>query len=639
MPHDPDKLNRIEELKTKLSSKGYEVKAKARNVFSATPQKTVPDSWENDTPSNDFTEKFLMKTSVFKRFFIFSIAFFLLAAGFAAYTFFGKGNTISNENIEISILGNAFTAGGEELPLQIEIINRNTSPLELADLIIEYPRNASFDFTRDTERLRVSLGTVPSGGVRNENVKVVLFGEQGSIKPIRVSLEYRVEGSNAIFVKEKSFEVSISSTPINLFVEGPTALSPNQDITLDIKAILNATRAAQRMLIKVDYPVGFQFASATPAPTIGNNMWSLGDLSPGAERKISISGKMVEVSDGEEKTFRIYSGSESTRDKTEIGTIFNSLGHTVAIQKPFIEASLSINGAYQREYAVDSKTKIHGSIVWSNNLNTSINDVVIKAKISGNAVNRSTIETQGFYNSSEDTITWDKNSISELGQVGPGRTGTVAFTFESIPLTSPGGGMLPEPSARIDVSIAGRQPITDNAEDLKNTESKIIRIISDVNFAAKALYYSGAFTNTGPIPPKAEQKTTYTVVWSVTNTANNISNAQIRSTLPQWVRFVGPISPPAENLNFNPSTKEIIWEIGNMPRGLGVTGAAREVSFQVELLASLSQVGTTPVLVNDMVLTGRDDFAKVDVRVNKGSINTRLQNDPSFPVTGDRVVE
>ena len=48
---------------------------------------------------------------------------------------------------------------------------------------------------------------------------------------------------------------------------------------------------------------------------------------------------------------------------------------------------------------------------WTNNLDTKVNDLGNRAKISGNALNRKTISTdQGFYNSSEDTIIWDKNS-------------------------------------------------------------------------------------------------------------------------------------------------------------------------------------------------------------------------------------
>ena len=156
---------------------------------------------------------------------------------------------------------------------------------------------------------------------------------------------------------------------------------------------------------------------------------------------------------------------------------------------------------------------------------------------------------------------------------------------------------------------------------------------------AQALYYSGAFKNEGPIPPKVEQKTTYTIVWSLSNTANNISKAQVSSTLPPWMRFISLSPGSTEILNYDDSTKGIIWNVGMIPAGTGITEADREVSFQVELNPSLSQVGTMPVIINDTTLTGHDDFANVDVIVNKTSLSTRLLNDPSFPPNGERVVE
>ncbi|MFA5751038.1 MAG: hypothetical protein WCX79_02015 [Candidatus Paceibacterota bacterium] len=644
MLDDPSRLNRIEELKTKLTSKTFQGGRKRRDNFYHPFKKTVLDSWKKKTEEEEnISEKIFSKTSIFKKFFVFSVSFFAIAIGYASYTFFWKGNLISNENIEISVIGNTYVAGGEELPLQIQITNSNSSPLELADLLIEYPKSSSLDFSKDVERMRISLGTIPSGGIRNENVKLVLFGEQGSLKPLKISLEYRVEDSNAIFVKEKLYEVTINSTPINLTIEAPNVISSNQDITLNIKAKLNSTKPAGKMLVKIDYPFGFEFKEGSPLPTISNNIWNLGDLSPGVERTITVSGKMIDAYDGEDKIFRVWSGSEKSSDKSEIGVVFNTATHTVSITKPFLEAKLYVNGVYSKEYAVNTKTKIVGEIRWANNLETQVNDMEIKAKISGNAVNRKEIVVErGFYNSSEDTIIWNKNYDDVFAEIDPGDSDSVKFTLASLPLVtgSDSNGILSEPYIKIDVSVSGRQPEEGYAVgELENSESKMIKIISDVGFASKVLHFSGPFKNTGYIPPKVEHKTSYTIVWTVSNSANSISKARVRSSLPPWVNFIGSASPPSEDLTFNTSTKEIIWNLGNIKRGTGISSEEREVSFQVEFTPSLSQVGQTSTLINDSVLTGVDDFANVNVQVNKSSLDTKLGSDPLAPLGADRVVE
>jgi hypothetical protein len=640
-PEDRNKLNRLEEMKNKLFNANYRTRIEHRDSLSRSRGKEVLDSWKiNEKNEAGNEEKFFMKTSRFKKFFIFSVAFFVLTLGYAAYVFFAGGNTVSNNNIDISILGNNFAAGGEELPLIVGITNRNNASLDLVDLVMEYPKGSTGDLSSDTQTFRESLGSIPAGAVRNENLKVVLFGPQGSTRPIKVSIEYRVAGSNAIFVKDKLYNVNISSTPINLSVDAPSTISPNQTITLNIKETLNATLPAPKMLVRVDYPVGFQFVNSVPAPSFGNNVWSLGDLAPGAERDISISGKMIDVFDGEEKTFNISSGSQSDADKYAIGVVFNSIAQAVTIKKPFIEASLFINGVNQREYATDAKTPINAEIRYVNNLDTKVDNLQIVAKISGNAFDRKTvIAQQGFYDSSKDTITWDQNSKNQLSEVNPGDSGSVNFTVSPLSLYSASGAILTDPSINIEVDIAGSQAVAGFAvNQLNNSSSAIVRIISDVGFSAKALYYSGLFTNTGPIPPKAEQQTTYTIVWTLSNTANSISKTQINSTLPPWMTFVGPFLPANEDLTYNPSTKGILWNVDRIQRGAGITGASRSVSFQVSLNPSLSQVGTTPTIINDAILTGHDDFANVDIRVNKSGLNTQLDSDASFPANGSNVV-
>ncbi|MES3032161.1 MAG: hypothetical protein V4699_02890 [Patescibacteria group bacterium] len=646
--NDGDKLNRIEELKSKLFSKSYRTKIEHRDSFTHFDKNKVPEAWGNDGKSAtdylSYQEKFFMKTSLFKNFFLFSLIFLVLTLCYAAYVFFAGGNTVSNENIDISVLGNNFTAGGEELSFVVGITNKNNSSLDLVNLVIEYPKNSGVGTTTSTsgtQRTRQSLGTIPAGAVRNENIKVVLFGEQGSLQNIKITLEYRVEGSNAIFVKDKSYDVTISSTPLNLSIDAPSVTSSNQALTLKIKATLNATKPVSKILLKVDYPLGFQFESAVPAPTQGNNVWNMGDLAPGAERTISVTGKILDAVDGEEKTFRISSGSQSSTDKSMIDVVFNSLPYTVMIQKPFVEAQIFINGVSERQYATDAKTAINGQIRWTNNLDTNVNDLIIQAKISGNAVNRKTINAQqGFYDSSKDVITWDKTSVNDFARISPGDSGSVNFSVSPLSIFSAADGLLPSPSVTIDISISGKQSVSGyTTQDLHNSDSAIIRIISDVGLTAKALRYSGPFSNTGPIPPKVEQKTTYTVQWSLSNTANNISKAVINSSLPSWVSFVGPISPAEVDLIYNPATRSIVWNIGSIPKGTGITTAGKSVSFQVAFTPSLSQVGTTPIIINDAVLTGHDDFANVDVRVSKTSLRTQLDSDPSFPSGGGQVVE
>ena len=643
MPPDEDRFEKLEDLKSKLFNKEYKTKIEHRDAYSPLHKKEVLDSWQEEGEVKNINpeKSIFLETSVFKKFFILSIVFFVFALGYAGYVFFAGGNTVSNNNIDISITGDNFTAGGVALPIVVGITNRNSSPLELVDLVMDYPQGSSAQTSSNNEDFRQSLGTIGAGAVVSENLSPILFGEQGSNVTVKISIEYRVAGSNAIFVKEKDFMVTINSTPINLTVTAPPTVSPNQNITLDVKATLNATSPVSQILVKVDYPIGFVFTSSVPAPAFSNNVWSLGEMSPGAEHDISISGKMVGVFNGDQKTFNISTGSESSTDKSMIAVIFNSLQQVVSIQKPFIEADLFVNGVSQGQYSTDSKTPINAQINYVNNLDTKVNNLKIVAKLSGNAFDPKTVQVQqGFYDSSQNTITWDQTSVTGLAQVNPGDSGSVNFSLSPLALFSATNGLLTNPTVNIEVDITGQQDASGFATaQLDNSTSATINVISDVGLSAKVFYYSGPFTNTGPIPPKVGQATTYTVTWTLSNTANSISNVQVAATLPQWMTFSGQFLPAGADVTYNAPTNQIIWNVGRIDKGVGITGTSPSVSFQLSYNPSVSQIGTEPTILNDSILTGHDDFANVDVKVDAPSLDTLLQSDSGFPYGGETVTQ
>ncbi|MDP2642123.1 MAG: hypothetical protein Q8P21_02445, partial [bacterium] len=64
---------------------------------------------------------------------------------------------------------------------------------------------------------------------------------------------------------------------------------------------------------------------------------------------------------------------------------------------------------------------------------------------------------------------------------------------------------------------------------------------------------------------------------------------------------------------------------------------ARELAFQISLKPTAGQIGTTPVLVNSIVFSGRDTLTGNTVTVNNPPLNTRLTSDPVF-IQGDDIV-
>ena len=81
------------------------------------------------------------------------------------------------------------------------------------------------------------------------------------------------------------------------------------------------------------------------------------------------------------------------------------------------------------------------------------------------------------------------------------------------------------------------------------------------------------------------------------------------------------------------------WNVGNILAGAGAISSARETSFQISFLPSVSQIGTSPSLVEEVAFTAKDNFTLTNVSSVFPAINTRLGNDPYFKVGAETVIQ
>ena len=601
----------------------------------------IKNEWQDDIPKEETAvnlSEIKTQTSMFKKIFLGALIFFVISALYALYTFFVGGNIVSSKNIKIEIAGPAFVAGGEELALQVVVRNGNSATLELADLVIEYPRGVGVEDTQDTERWRDSLGEIKSGDSVEKIERLKLFGAEGSDKEIKFTLEYRIAGSNAVFTKEANYIVRINTAPVSLLVDAPKEGSDNQNYQFKVRASSNSTESVNNLLLRIEYPAGFDYKSAEPKPTFGNNVWRIGDLSKGGLKEISVVG-IIHGQDGEDRTFRIYTGEQDFKDEQAIGVVYNSAFQSVSIKRPFLSANLLVNGKSDDIVAVSSRSGIQSEIIWKNNLSTKITNARIEVKFSGSALDQSSvIADRGFYNSGNDTIVWDKNSINELREIQPGEGGRMSFSFRP-EISSLNNFSNKELVVSVnvygefsDTSVSGNQSVSSQS---KTT----IRVNSDFQVTPRILYYGGPFSNEGPIPPQVGEETTYAVTFTVVNSTNRISRATVKTTLPSYVRFLDTIYPENEQLTFNNKTGEVVWNIGAVESGVGFTKPIREVSFKIGFTPSLGQVGRSASLTSDISYAGSDEFTENIISGIFSGLTTTLNNDQSFRGGNDIIVK
>ena len=602
----------------------------------------APRGWEQPVEGEPQPTQFMRQArrpSFFslKNIFIASIGFFIIALGIAAYFIFGGGNIISTKNIGITVSGPTDVAAGSVLPLSLTITNNNPTAIELADLVVEFPNGtrSDTDLSLAFPRLRQTIGTIAPGESVNRSIKAVLFGEQGAQEDIKISVEYRIASSNAVFSSGTTYTTTISSSPMSMVVDGPSQAVSGQQATYTLRVRSNAHAPLRNVLVTAEYPFGWSVVSATPAAVGNGRTWQLGDIPAGDERTITLVGSFT-GQDGEERVLHFSAGSADSATVTSLAVPFVTKDMSVTLSRPFVGATLSLNGDSSQDIIVARGERVNGQVRWVNNLPVTVHGVTLQLSLQGTVIDPSSVQTDtGFFRSSDATILWSSQTNQALTNVAPGASGTFSFSFAPYSLQK--GGNYHSSSINLSVSVSGTQDGVAAADTVDVAASRKVLVSTDLSLAASAVRSSGAFTNTGPLPPKANQQTTYTIVWDVANSANAVANASVSATLPSYVSWNNAVSPGSEQVTFDSGSRTVTWNVGNISTGNSAP-THRQIAFQVTLTPSLSQVGQAPILVNEARVSGADRFTGTTVSATSPALTTAITSDQTFHPGQENVV-
>lgn len=635
--------SRIERLKRGLYSPTGAGLSSDRSVELTPADIDVANNW-NDTEIISSREKIPHKPIsilLLKIFVTLAIVAMIGSGGYLLYQYFDPFNKPSDKNIQIAFDVPVAVTPGVPVDITIRVANQNRIALEYANLTIAYPSGtrAGDNADKDVHEEKSVLGTIGPGEVVEYHAKEIFLGEENTNKEIHATLEYRFHGINSVFTKDESRPVQMLASPINLTVDTLKEVNAGQPLELSINALSNTVIPLRDVFVTIDYPVSFTFQDAEPKPTFGNNVWRVGTLDPAGKFALTVRG-VLSGEDTEEKVFHTSVGVGSDQTERSIDTVYGKMLSTVTLKRPFIGIGLSINGKPAGDAVGQFGQRIDGIVNWVNNLPTRILDAQIEVRLRGVALDRSSISagSGGFYRSSDDTIFWDERGDPTLSLLEAGQAGMVNFAFLPLPSVT-GNQLLTNPTIAAEVTVRGKR-ISESGvpEEIKTVMTQNVRISSQAQFAARAVYYVGPFVNTGPIPPRVEQETTYTIIWSIMNTSNAITGAEVRGVLPPYIRWAGSVSPVKENISYNPQTNEVVWSPGDVPSGTGVTKPPREVAFQIVFTPSLSQVKRSANLLTNIRFTATDSFTNAQFKDMKSDISSNLSTDPKASDSSGTVV-
>ncbi len=605
-----------------------------RDVATSWSEKTETPQTPDKAPPPELSEEDIMARKIIKwgvggglLFIAASLGIFLFF--FSGWSGFGVGRD-TVDKIQLTISGGEEVFAGKQVTWRVMYKNDNTIPLEDAVLTFEFPPGSQpiiGEFSKNgIHRERRNLKTIAAGAGGEEVFSGIVFGPERSDIKGNATLEYRPEGTSAHFSRVEEYRSFVTGTLLGLRLEIPEGLKAGQEAEVKVRIVSSAQSLFRNLGVSMEYPEAFEYVSASPAPSIDKNIWLIGDLPAGGEYTASIRGRIKKAEN--DQTFHARVGIYDRQDAS--WAIFNNAVQTFSVASSLLTVSLETEQGEVSPGVTVAGNRLQFAVKWKNNLPVAVENAMIEVGFLGSAFDLKTLRSDyGEYDDAGQKMRFVPGRIPELSLIEPGAEGEFSFQIilvKDIPQKNVNDKNF---SVKLQAKI-GTFEIPQGFEgvDLTGEAEEELKLASRVSFSQEGYYRDSRVQNTGPVPPRVGEETTYLVVWSIVNSLNDLGNVRVRATLPSYIKWKNIILPPDEKISYKPSTGEIIWTPETIGAGTGYSRPVREVAFQIGLKPSLPQVTSAPQLISAAALEARDLFTGTIFNQRDDQLTTNLRNDP-----------
>lgn len=541
-----------------------------------------------------------------------------------AFFFFSR-STFSPANADLKINVSEEISSGEKVNYKIIYANHNEKPIKDLQLTFFYPSDA-VDIRHgqltnlQTESLK--LENLAPNEEKSVEFSAYLVGNRGDIKKARAILSFYGEGIQSIFKKETTVATNISSLPVSLTLVAPPNAVSGQEVTYLLDYRNESPDNLADLKFKFDYPNGFT--------TMAKSVFDLKNLKAGEGDRISVAGTL-RGAEREGKTVAVT----LQRKIGDLYVDFEKSSANTVISTPPLSAEILIND--QKDYGAQLGDELEYQIKFNNNTDTDIFGLTVSAKLEGTMFDFNTVRGDGFFNSAAKTVTWNASVSPLLNHLAPRQTGAVSFRVKIKNSFSGSGGVK---DSIVKISAVAETPTIPPGFDLDRLSAqaeRVTKIVSLPSLTQKGFRQDATLVATGPMPPKAGQKTTYVISWEIVNIPNDILKARVKGVLPAGVEWENKtrVSGQQPSLTFNSGSREVVWNLETVPAGTGGQFPKYGAWFMISATPSANQVGQAIKLIKDAFLEGEDGFTKQDILVRVNDVTTNDLVD--FPGNGNVV--
>ena len=467
----------------------------------------------------------------------------------------------------------------------------------------------------------LDLNFLESREKKEFTLRTVINGEKGEIKKAKANLTYSPSNLSSVFRKNVEASITISKASISLALSAPPSVLSGQRVQVSLDLRNETENDFENLQVMFSYPDGFVFKKATPSPNEGNNLFSLTSLKPGDGKRIAVEGDIS----GFEKEGKRFTAVLRKKFGDRYFDI-QKVQALLTVSTPLLATDVLVNDS--KDYIARAGDTLRYKIRFANSSNNNFSALELIAKLEGQMFDFASLKTDGFFDQNSKTILWNAAVNPLLANLAPNQDGDVSFEInlkQDFPKVFGKNYSLKVSSLIQTMSV----PPDFNLDKISASADLITKIKSKNEFTSKAFYNDSVFSNSGPVPPRVSQKTTYTIHWKIVNEGNDLTSVRIVSSLLPGICWEDKfkVTPTQSDLDYNPSTGQVVWTIPTVPAGTGVVSTVFEAVFQVGLTPSINQKNQAPEIIKETILEATDNFTKEKINLSQPSINTQTISD------------
>lgn len=470
-----------------------------------------------------------------------------------------------------------------------------------------------------------NLGPLAAGGSGAITLTGQLLAPPGSNQNLWAVLYYEPENFSSQFQTEASITVTLADAPLKLEVTTPPQATATDTVELKVKYTQQGETELKGVALELVPPTSFTVQKSDPRPVSGSStQWRIGDVAKEATGTVTITGSFAATASGrQEFTVRAF-----LIDEPDQPVVAETVA-PMALLSGTLLTELKVNGNATDGVANFGDTLMF-SLTYQNNGDEPLQDIVATVYLSSVSDFLEWTTLADRYDGTLDEfeagrfITWTKDEVPNLGELGPGEKGVIDF---SIRIVSNAGTLTGEQAVRSVATLAvatGDKP-TDKVEVRSNAVTT--QLNSNLTLRAAGRYFtdSGDSLGSGPIPPRVGETTHYVIDWRLTNSVHELRDVTISTTLPERVLWSGSRTVSVGGLSYDPKSRVVSWTVNRMPIGSEFTYQAQ---FEVSVAPAATDVGKVLALTGDIRLTGTDTVTGSPISATRGSLTTDLVDDP-----------